>query len=284
MNEYEILKNFERKFSSRYVPYPQSVRKARENLFFITKGKEEKFLVVIGKSFLDKFEGEAFGQIKYKKNEIPLKLCRLKHENLANLREIFPHLSPCPLGIKTSFGTGDRLGIVTPAHIQAFKGKDIFPVLAQQSVRENSRTGRTLQQVLDDASWGCFEAGYRGKFGADADHIKKIEDLKKAEDCGYTMFTVDPSDFVRDDTFKLSNEEKSELYNALSEKKELENLYLDKTYNVAGQRLKFDEESLRNVILIYLENQLVKTVFTHNTPISVYGVVKRNTNKIPTRF
>ena len=94
------------------------------------------------------------------------------------------------------------MGIATPAHIQAFKDKDVFPVLAQQSVREMARTERNWQKVLDDAIWGCFEAGYEGPFGADADHVKEIKDLKDAADCRYTMFTLDPSDYVRKDLSK----------------------------------------------------------------------------------
>jgi len=254
MDKQIVLQSFSKTNFNRYKIYSSSVNSKNDNFFFMVKNDKEKYLVVVGTSELcKKYEGNPLSKLKISEKSLSVRTARLNHHNLILLREIFPYLSPSVCSIKASFGTGDRLGIATPAHIQAFKGKDIFPVLAQQSVRENSQTGRTLQEVLDDASWGCFEAGYRGKFGADADHIKKIEDLKEAVDCGYTMFTVDPSDFVRDDTFKLSNKEKSELYNALSEKKELENLYLNKTYNVAGQKLKFDEESLRNIILIYLE-------------------------------
>jgi len=251
MNEYEILRDFERKFSSRYLSYPQSARKVRENLFFIAKGKEEKFLVVTGKSFLDKFEGEVFGQIKSKKNELPLKLCPLKHENLVNLREIFPYLSPCPLGIKTSFGTGDRLGIATPAHIRAIRGHKILPIFAQQSVREINRTKRTFQEVMDDAIWGCFQEGYEGTFGADADHIKKIEDLKKAVDIGYSMFTIDPSDLINDKISKLSNLEVNKLYQEIKEKGELEKIYRGKVYEIEGNKFSFKDEVFQRIVTTY---------------------------------
>lgn len=48
-----------------------------------------------------------------------------------------------PLSLKPSFGFGDRLGIATPGHIDAVSGTGFAPVFAQQSVRENARTGRT---------------------------------------------------------------------------------------------------------------------------------------------
>jgi hypothetical protein len=58
------------------------------------------------------------------------------------------------LGLAPSFGFGDRLGLATPGHIAAVRGTGFAPVFAQQSVRENGRTGRTPQQVVDDARRG----------------------------------------------------------------------------------------------------------------------------------
>ena len=80
-------------------------------------------------------------------NKLIIKKCYLNHLNLSLLREIFPHLNPSFCGLKPSLGTGDRLGIATPAHLQAFAGKNIFPVLAQQSVREMARTERKMTLV-----------------------------------------------------------------------------------------------------------------------------------------
>ncbi|MGB6606600.1 MAG: tagaturonate epimerase family protein, partial [Atribacterota bacterium] len=148
----------------------------------------------------------------------------------------------------------------TPAHLQAFQGKDIFPILAQQSVREMARTERNWQKVLDDTIWGCFEEGYEGLFGADADHVKKIKELKEAADCGFTMFTLDPSDFISKDIEELNEQELNQLYNKIPKNKEIENIYLNKKYRISEQELIFDEESLRKIILTYSEalNHVVK--------------------------
>ena len=56
--------------------------------------------------------------------------------NLAALRRRLPWLAPVPLALATSAGTGDRLGLATPGHIQAFRdvGGGLRPVLAQQSI------------------------------------------------------------------------------------------------------------------------------------------------------
>lgn len=101
-----------------------------------------------------------------------------------------------PLSLNPSFGFGDRLGLATPGHIAAVKGTKFTPIFAQQSVRENARTGRTPQQVMDDARRAVDAAQWDAPWGADADHLKTVDDLPAFVDSGYTFFTVDPGEHV----------------------------------------------------------------------------------------
>jgi len=101
-----------------------------------------------------------------------------------------------PLNLAPSFGFGDRLGLATPGHIESVKGTKFAPIFAQQSVRENARTGRTPQQVLDDAKRAVEAAGWEAPWGADADHLKTVDDLPPFVEAGYTFFTVDPGAYV----------------------------------------------------------------------------------------
>ncbi|MGB8984578.1 MAG: tagaturonate epimerase family protein [Anaerolineales bacterium] len=101
-----------------------------------------------------------------------------------------------PLSLSPSFGFGDRLGLATPGHIAAVRGTKFAPIFAQQSVRENARTGRTPQQVMDDARRALDAAGWDGPWGADADHLKTPEDIPPFVAAGYTFFTVDPGEYV----------------------------------------------------------------------------------------
>jgi len=101
-----------------------------------------------------------------------------------------------PLGLTRSFGFGDRLGLATPGHIAAVRGRGFAPVFAQQSVRENTRTGRTPRQVLDDARRAVEAAGWEEPWGADADHLKTPADLPPFVAAGYTFYTVDPGEHV----------------------------------------------------------------------------------------
>jgi tagaturonate epimerase len=133
-------------------------------------------------------------------------LCSLSAENARELRKRLPWLQPVVLGLQTSAGFGDRLGIATPGHVEAVRGTGVAPIFAQQSVRENTRTRRTPQEVVDDAMWGAFEAGWREPWGADADHMKTLEDIPSFVDAGYTFFTIDPGDFVDDSAEEASIE------------------------------------------------------------------------------
>jgi tagaturonate epimerase len=127
--------------------------------------------------------------------------------NLAALRSALPNLAPVPLGTGSSAGFGDRLGRATPGHVDALRASGaeggIAAIFAQQSMRENARTGRTPQEVLDDATRGAFLAGWASPVGADADHLKTEGDIDVCLAAGYTMFTIDPGDHVGDDADAL---------------------------------------------------------------------------------
>lgn len=121
---------------------------------------------------------------------------RLTPANAAELRKRLPWLNAQPVGTHISFGYGDRLGLATPGHILAARGSGLAPLFAQQSVRENARTGRTPQEVMDDAMWGVFQCGWQEPWGADADHLKTPNDIAPFVQAGYSFFTVDPGEFV----------------------------------------------------------------------------------------
>lgn len=102
------------------------------------------------------------------------------------------------LGLSPSFGFGDRTGLATPGHVAAMQaaGGGIEPIFAQQSIREMSRTGRNPQQVMEQAVSAARRAGWTGRMGADADHLKTTADVDVTAKAGFTFFTIDPSGFV----------------------------------------------------------------------------------------
>jgi hypothetical protein len=122
----------------------------------------------------------------------------LSPQNAAALRAHVLWLRPQLLGVATSAGLGDRLGLATPGHIAAIRaaGAGVMPIFAQQSIREMQRTNRTPQQVLDDAMWAIFAHNWQGGYGADADHLKTTADIDSCLAAGFTFFTIDPSAHV----------------------------------------------------------------------------------------
>ncbi len=102
------------------------------------------------------------------------------------------------LGLAPSFGFGDRTGLATPGHVAAMleAAGGIEPIFPQQSIREMARTRRTPQEVMDDALNGMQQAGWKGRSGADADHLKTPQDVDVTAAVGFVFFTIDPSDHV----------------------------------------------------------------------------------------
>src|SRR3954451_23252259 len=100
---------------------------------------------------------------------------------------------PCvTLGLSPSFGFGDRTGLATPGHVESMRrgGSGIEPIFPQQSIREMVRTDRTPRQVMDDALRGARRAGWSGRIGADADHLKSTQDVDATAAVGFTFFTI----------------------------------------------------------------------------------------------
>ena len=179
--------------------------------------------------------------------------------NLDVLRALLPWLRPRPLGTRTSAGFGDRLGLATPGHVRAMRaaGAGLGAIFAQQSIREMERTGRSPQEVLDDATWGVFAEGWQRGFGADADHLKTAGDIDACVAAGYTFFTFDPGEYVDDGA---DNVGAIALRRALDDLpwQDLEDLpadirrrYLKSAFQAEGHQVRIDEISLARAAVKY---------------------------------
>jgi hypothetical protein len=184
-------------------------------------------------------------------------LCPLSYRNAATLRLRLPWLCSTPLGLMTSAGFGDRLGLATPGHVRAVRDSGILPIFAQQSVRENVRTGRTPQRVYDDAMWGVFQEGWHDSWGADADHIKSSEEIKPFVMANYTYYTIDPGEHVHavpkaNDRSILLKKSEEIPWKALDITLEgLKRLYLDHPFHLERFDLLFDERTLLRALVKY---------------------------------
>jgi len=156
---------------------------------------------------------------------------------------------PTVLGLKKSFGFGDRLGLATPGHVAAIAKTDFAPIFAQQSVREMERTQRTPTDVMEAAQKSLAKLGWTQPWGADADHHKTEADVKKTGAAGFTVFTIDPSAFVVNDADRMSESELAaavqQQYNdGVWDSAAWEALYLNKDFDIGALTLRFSREQL----------------------------------------
>ena len=200
-----------------------------------------------GRRFLDDLEGEMTSEAGG-----TLLVGPASPRNAAALRRHLDWLRPRPLGTRTSAGMGDRLGLAPPGHVRAVRavGGGIAPVFAQQSIREMARTGRTPIEVMDDATWGIFEEGWKEGVGADADHLKSPVDVDGCLAAGFSLFTIDPGEHVdskadaadasslRAKTAALPWADLEDTETALRKR------FLGRTFTVEHLRLRFDEATL----------------------------------------
>lgn len=153
--------------------------------------------------------------------------------NAEVLHRIFPFTKPVSLRSKrTTIGCGDRLDLVTAGQIWAIKQYDLYPVLAQQSLRELNFTHRTYHDVITDTSFLVFQEGFERGYGADGDHLKSIPDIRTALEAGVTMIALDLSEVMHPEVIGWNKEAVQSTFDKLvtDEKKRILDTCADKSF------------------------------------------------------
>jgi hypothetical protein len=237
--------------------YPASVTKHEELTYALGEPKPgQRQLVLLApptSRLLEPFVGETSAV-----GDQTVLIGPIECHNASALRGQLSWLNPVTLGLFTSAGFGDRLGIATPGHLRALKeaGGHIAPIPAQQSIREMTRTGRSPQEVFDDAMWGVFAEGWRSGFAADADHLKSTEDIDRCAAAGYTFYTFDPGEHVDNsaDTAPLAAlQQKFEVlpWTALEDSSDDLLARYQAPQDFEGRTLQFDRETLLRASVKY---------------------------------
>jgi hypothetical protein len=240
--------------------YPASVCEANGVNYFLGRRDGQKFVGSVG-------EGGLVGQIVARVvNDRPIIAGPTSHINAEVIRSVLPWTAPQPLGLATSVGMGDRLGLAAPGHLRAIAGSGLLPVLAQQSIREMTRTRRSAEAVMDAATWGVFQVGYRGGFGSDGDHLQQFEGIDVTAAAGFTMFTIDPGMHVNNDADALAIPalleacKKIDLQTLATTLADLQARYTASPISLhGGSKIKFDEQSLLRAVVKY-GNAIAHTV------------------------
>jgi hypothetical protein len=180
-------------------------------------------------------------------------------DNAMALRSALPWLTPSRFGLHTSAGFGDRLGLATPGHVRALKAVDaaINPVFAQQSIREMGRCHRTPRNVVDDATWGAFQAGWTKPVGGDADHLEQLEDIDETTAAGFVFYTLDPKaevDPQAEHANAVAIQQKVEALDWASLESDLATFtksYVGQRIDLEQQAIELDEESVLRAMAKY---------------------------------
>lgn len=178
----------------------------------------------------------------------------LTASNAKTLRDRLPWLKPTPLGLQLSAGVGDRLGLATPGHARAFRkyGQGITPVFAQQSAREMHRLERSPQDVMDATTYGLIEADWENPHGSDADHLKTTEDIDSCLAAGFTLFTLDPGEYVQNVPSAFNGDISNLPWNELEDdERALLRRYANNNYQFADFSMTISENELRQAAYKY---------------------------------
>lgn len=265
----ESLRKLAEEDFDNYGIYPGSINITGGSCFFTARDNDIKVLVVFGD------RGEHYG--KFEGGEVRLdggnaKVCMLSNKNCRVIRDIFPFTNPSShKGRSITIGLGDRLGLASAGHIRLISKYDVFPVLAQQSIRELNLTGRTYDDVLSASAWAVFQEGYTSGYGADGDHLKTAAEVDMALGSGFTMITLDCSEHINNNIVSLPDNVVDEMYSSLpkDERDRLEEKYMGKTFRISGDfSIEFSQNEFRRTVLIYY-----KAV---NHTIAIYNNVIKN--------
>jgi len=229
---------------------PQSIVATEKAEFGFAQTQAGPSLAILGSSgslLFNLFEGECSSHAAQR-----LLVGPTNADNAASLRALLPWLQPRTLGLRTSAGLGDRMGLATPGHVRAVRasGGKVAPIFAQQSIREMNRTGRSPQLVMNDATWGIFQEGWREGMGADADHLKTTADIDACLPAGFTLFTIDPGEHVDNVADKASLPDLRVAFEKLpwkeleDDQESLKSRYLGQSFRAEGHEITFDERTL----------------------------------------
>lgn len=175
-------------------------------------------------------------------------------ENAEHLHEVFPFTAPVSLrDKKTTIGCGDRLGLATPGHVRAATKYKVYPVLAQQSIRELTLTGRDYPHVVADATFLVFQEGYERGYGADGDHLKTIRDIDVALAAGMPMITLDLTEVMSPEPASWSADRIAAEFEKLDAgtRRHVHDEYAGRTFNLAGSTIIFTQGEAERCALMY---------------------------------
>jgi tagaturonate epimerase len=251
---YVFLQN---KFKNENLIYSNSFHLKEDKIFFLVKNRNNKFFgeICTEGNFLLNNPIKSLHFNDFRDYAFDVRFFECSIENSKKIMNFLEYLKPVKINQKASLGFGDRIGIASGAHVKLIKEYNFFPVFAQQSVREIVKTGKDCESVLHYAVMGVFQEGYKGVWGADADHITDKEWLKimiNNKYVPYTMYTIDTYDYVN--TYEKINKIDLSTDKNFKERFKKAKKYIGKNLNLNGYSFNYTEDILFSIVKKYYKS------------------------------
>jgi len=251
---YIFLQN---KFKDEYHVYFNSFHSKENRIFLLVKDINNKYFGEISRNdkFLLSNTVKSFNFNGFEEYSFNIRFFECSIENSKKIMNFLEYLKPVKINQNASLGFGDRIGIAAGAHVKLAKEYNFFPVLAQQSVREITKTGKDCESVLHNAVMGAFQEGYKDAWGADADHIRDKEWLKimiNNKYTPYTMYTIDTFDYLN--TYEEINEVDLDTDKNFKERLKKARKYIGKNINLNSYSFNYDEDILFLIVKKYYKS------------------------------
>lgn len=230
--------------------YRRSLQLCDSVLYFVASEDTEKHLYLASTRPLPRM----FRGAQAQSSGLYLLKADLSPENAERLHEVFPFTAPVSLrNKKTTIGCGDRLGLATPGHVRAAMKYDVYPVLAQQSIRELTLTGRAYPSVVADATFLVFQEGYDRGYGADGDHLKTIKDIDVALAARMPMITLDLTEVMSPEPASWDADRITAEFGKLDERtrRHVRDEYAGRTFALEGASIIFAPLEAERCALMY---------------------------------
>jgi len=79
MQKEKALQSFNKKYADSFTPYPKSIRALKDGFVFMAKKEKEKFLILMEKSSIGRFQADVIGKIEVDSTTLTVKVAGLTH-------------------------------------------------------------------------------------------------------------------------------------------------------------------------------------------------------------
>ncbi len=108
--------------------------------------------------------------------------------------------------------------------------------------------------MVKDATFLVFEEGFERGYGADGDHLKRMEDIDVALDCEMPMITLDLTEVMNPEPASWDAGKVDAEFAKLEEgvRKHVQDSYAGKSFNIEGETISLSELEAKRCALMYL--------------------------------